>query len=337
MLQRFETAEYWKGRRVLVTGAGGFIGSHLVEALVRLGADVRALVHYNSRNDWGQIELLAPEVRAALEVVAGDIQDPFGVRAAVKGREVVFHLAALIAIPYSYVAPATYVDTNVKGTLNVLQASRDEDVARMVHTSTSETYGTALYTPIDERHPLQGQSPYSASKIGADKLAESYFRSFRLPVATIRPFNTYGPRQSARAVIPTIISQALQGSTVKLGSLSPIRDLTFVHDTVRGFLAIAASEQAIGEVTNIGSGKGISIGDLAQKIGRLMGKELDLMADEQRIRPEASEVFELLCDNRLALDRTGWQAETPLDAGLLNTIEWVTGNAHRYKHAIYNV
>ncbi|MCI0514607.1 SDR family NAD(P)-dependent oxidoreductase, partial [candidate division KSB1 bacterium] len=267
----------WKNKQILVTGAGGFIGSHLTEQLVTAGAKVRAFVHYNSRNDWGLLERLPAEVKARIEIFLGEIQDPFAVRQAVSGCEVVFHLAALIAIPYSYRAPASYVDTNVKGTLNVMQACLDAGVKKVVHTSTSETYGSAIYTPIDEQHPLQGQSPYSASKIGADKIAESYWLSFGLPVATIRPFNTYGPRQSARAVIPTIITQTLTRDQIHLGSLTPVRDLNYVADTVAGFIQVAAAENSIGEVINIGFGQGITIGELAQKIFNLMGKTVPIV------------------------------------------------------------
>lgn len=328
---------YWSGRKVLVTGAGGFIGSHLVQALVEAGASVRALAHYNSRNEWGHLDLLPANVLASIEVILGDVQDPSGTRAAVKGREIVFHLAALIAIPYSYVAPSMYVDTNVRGTLNILEAARELAVGLVVQTSTSETYGTALYTPIDEAHALQGQSPYSASKIGADKLAESYHRSFDLPVATIRPFNTYGPRQSARAVIPTIVTQALRGDSVRLGSLTPVRDLNFVQDTVEGFLAVARSDRAIGHVINVGAGKGISIGDLAARIGRLMGKDLRIEADDARVRPSGSEVFELVCDNRRALEWTGWKPSHTLDEGLARTIAWIADNQGRFKPTMYTV
>lgn len=309
--------------RVLVTGAGGFIGSHLVEALVAQGARVRGFVHYNSRGDRGHLEALAPAVGAEVEVVMGEVQDPFSVAAAVRGCDVVFHLAALIGIPYSYVAPKSYVDTNIVGTLNVLEACRIGGVRRLVQTSTSETYGTAQYTPIDERHPLQGQSPYSASKIGADKLAESYFRSMDLPVATLRPFNTFGPRQSLRAVIPTIIAQALHGDTIRLGSLEPIRDFTFVTDTARAFIAAATSAAAVGQTLNAGSGRGISIGDLVQLILSLTGSEATLEHEARRVRPEASEVFELLCDPAKLHELTGWRAEVDLETGLEATIAWM--------------
>lgn len=327
----------FKNRKVLVTGAGGFIGSHLVERLVEIGADVRAFVHYNSRNDWGLIEHLPVEIGKSIEVVTGDIQDPFSVRKAVTGCDVVFHLAALIGIPYSYLAPDNYVNVNIKGTLNVLQASLDEGVEKVVHTSTSETYGTAIYTPIDESHPLQGQSPYSASKIGADKLAESYYLSFGLPVATIRPFNTFGPRQSARAVIPTIISQALKSDRIKLGSLTPVRDLTYVKDTANGFIKIAASNGTAGQVVNIGNGKGITIGALAGKIIALLNKDVKIEADESRIRPDASEVMELLCNNAKARDLTGWSPEFSLEDGLIETIAFIKEHLNLFKTDIYNV
>ncbi len=329
----------WQGKRVLVTGAGGFIGSHLTEELVRQGAEVRAFVHYNSRSDDGLLSFAPKDIRAELDVRAGDITDPWSVDEAVSGVDVVFHLAALIAIPYSYVAPASYVNVNVSGTLNVLQAARRHEVARIVHTSTSETYGTALTTPIDEEHPLQGQSPYSASKIGADKVAESFYRSFETPVAIIRPFNTYGPRQSARAVIPTIVSQAVSGrDELVLGALTPIRDLSFVKDTVAGFLAVATADACLGVVTNVGFGKGITIGDLARKILELCGRaDMPIRTDEKRVRPEKSEVFELLCDNRLAAELLGWKPRISLDEGLGRVVEYIRANADRYKTEVYNV
>ncbi len=329
----------WKGRKVLVTGAGGFIGSHLTEELVRAGADVRVLVHYNSRSDRGLLEWLPAEPLAKLDVRFGDITDPWSVEDAVRGVDAVFHLAALIAIPYSYVAPASYVAANVSGTVNVLQAVRQHGVPRVVHTSTSETYGTAIYTPIDEEHPLQGQSPYSASKIGADKIAESFARSFGTPVATIRPFNTYGPRQSARAVIPTIISQALAGlPELRLGSLDPVRDLNYVSDTVAGFLAIADSDACLGKVTNIGCGKGITIGELAKRILAICGREeMPIVTDENRIRPEKSEVLELVCANAKAAERCGWKPARTLDEGLRETVEFIRNNPDLYRPREYAV
>jgi NAD dependent epimerase/dehydratase len=326
----------WTNKPVLVTGAGGFIGSHLCEALVERGADVVAMTHYNARNDWGNLEFLSPAHRKALRVVAGHIDDPYFVAGQVRGRDIVFHLAALIAIPHSYAAPFAYVRTNIEGTLAVLEACRQHGVERLVHTSTSETYGTAIYTPIDERHPLQGQSPYSASKIGADKMAESYHRSFQLPVATIRPFNTFGPRQSARAVIPTIISQALGRSEIRLGSLEPVRDLTYVADTVRGFLTIAEAPAAIGEVTNIGSGQGITVGDLAARILTIMGRDTPVVSDDERRRPPDSEVMQLICDNRKAAG-IGWVPERTLVEGLEATIAFVSEHLHLYKTDQYVV
>jgi NAD dependent epimerase/dehydratase len=327
----------WTGRRVLVTGAGGFIGSHLIEAIVAEGAAVRAYVHYNSRNDWGNLEDVPSEIRAEVDVVAGDVQDPFSVARAVSGCEVVFHLAALIGIPYSYLAPATYISTNVTGTMNVLEAARTAGVERVVHTSTSETYGTARYAPIDERHPLQGQSPYSASKIGADKLAESYSLSFGLPLTTLRPFNTYGPRQSLRAVIPTIVGQALAGEEVQLGSLSPVRDFTFAGDTARAFLAVAEHERTIGQTLNAGSGKGITIGELARLILELMGSDATVVADPARVRPEASEVVELVSDASSLREQTGWEPQVELADGLAATVDWFRERFAKIKPHLYNV
>lgn len=325
------------GRKALVTGAGGFIGSHLVEALVREGATVRALVHYNARNDWGNLELVPAEVLAEVDVVLGEIQDPFGVARAVAGCDLVFHLAALIGIPYSYVAPQSYVSTNVTGTLNVLEAVRATG-GRVVHTSTSETYGTARYVPIDEGHPLQGQSPYSATKIGADKLVESYARSFDVDVATLRPFNTYGPRQSLRAMIPTILSQALAGKReVRLGALEPVRDLTFVEDTARAFLAVGAAEGVAGRVLNAGSGKGIAVGDLARLALELVGSDAEIVLDEARVRPAASEVGELIADSSALKELTGWEPQVDLREGLTRTAEWVRLHLPRLKHNLYVV
>lgn len=329
-----------KNKNVVVTGAGGFIGSHLTEELVRRGANVKAFVHYNSRNDWGLLELLEEDVLDAVGVVAGDITDPFFVKTATKDADVIFHLAALIGIPYSYIAPESYVNVNVKGTLNVLQAGLDNEVDKIVHTSTSETYGTADYVPIDEAHPMKGQSPYSASKIGADKMAESYYRSFDLPVATIRPFNTFGPGQSARAIIPTIISQALTKEEVHVGSLSPVRDLTFVKDTVNGFIEIGTSEKSIGEVINIGTGteSSVTIGELLQRILRIIGKEdIRIVEDADRVRPDKSEVMELICDNSKAKQLLDWSPQYTLDEGLAETIEWMRGYTNLYKTDKYVV
>ncbi len=327
----------WRGKRVLVTGAGGFIGSHLAQRLVELGARVRALVRYNSRNDWGLLELVPPAVRRELEVVPGDVTDPFSTARALRGCQVVFHLAALIAIPYSYLAPSQFVAVNCTGTLNLLEAARMQGVERVVHTSTSETYGTAQYTPMDEAHPLKGQSPYAASKIGADKLAESYHLSFGVPVATIRPFNTYGPRQSARAIIPTIISQALGGPTIRLGSLTPVRDFTYVSDTVEGFLRVAANPQAVGRVINIGAGQPMTIGALAAKIAELTGGGKQLVTEDRRVRPAASEVLELVCDRRLAGELLGWEPRVGMEEGLSKTIGFIREHLGRYKPEIYNV
>ncbi len=331
-------------RQVLVTGADGFIGSHLAEALVRRGLKVRAFVMYNSLNSWGWLDRVPEDVRASLEVFPGDIRDPNGVRLAMKGCDSVLHLAALIAIPYSYHSPDTYVDTNIKGTLNVLQAARDLGTEKVVHTSTSEVYGTARTVPISEEHPLQGQSPYSASKIGADHLALSFHAAFGTPVSVIRPFNTFGPRQSARAVIPSIIVQVLAGAaSLKLGALHPTRDFCYVDDTVAGFIAVAESPRSVGEVINTGSGHEISIGDVARTIFRLMGRELPIEQDTQRLRPAASEVERLLADVRKAADLVGWQPQFAgregFEAGLQRTIEWFSRDGHLqwYKTNIYNI
>lgn len=326
----------WTGKRVLVTGAAGFIGSHLTEALVRAGAHVRAMVRYNSRNDWGLLELLTPSVRDELEVRSGDIRDSLFVDSAVRDREVVFHLAALIGIPYSYVAPESYVETNVIGTLNVLEATRRFGVQRMVHTSTSETYGTARYVPIDEEHPLQGQSPYSATKIGADKLAESYWRSFDTPVVVLRPFNTFGPRQSPRAIIPNIVIQALAGDTVRLGSLEPVRDLTYVDDTVSGFLC-AATEHVCGETINLGTGRGVKISELLPIVFQCLGEQKKVVLDEQRVRPDKSEVMTLISDNSKARKLLGWEPRHTLDAGIAALIPWYREHLGRFKSTLYHV
>lgn len=331
-------------KKVLVTGADGFIGSHLTERLVREGYDVRAFVLYNSFNSWGWLDSSPPEIQQALDVFAGDIRDPHGVAEAMKGCDAVLHLAALIAIPYSYHSPDTYVDTNVKGTLNVLQAARAAEVGKVVHTSTSEVYGTARFVPITEEHPLQGQSPYSASKIGADQMAEAFYRSFNLPVAIIRPFNTYGPRQSARAVIPTIITQIAAGKReLKLGALAPTRDFNFVADTVAGFLAVARSPASIGEVINVGSNYEISVGETAALIAEVMGAEVAITCEESRLRPEKSEVERLWADNAKAERLLRWKPEyggrEGLRRGLLATAEWFKDarNLARYKADTYNV
>lgn len=327
----------WSGRPVLVTGAGGFIGSHLTERLIHEGAQVRAFVRYTSRADLGLLSLLPADKLAALDVISGDLRDVEAVRDAARGVDTIFHLGALIAIPYSYIHPREVIEVNVLGTTNVLMAARDFAVRRVVHTSTSEVYGTARYTPIDEAHPLQGQSPYSASKIGADKIVESFVRSFELPVATLRPFNTYGPRQSARAVIPTIITQALTLDEVRLGSLTPQRDLTFVTDTVDGFVRMATHDAAIGQEVNIGADATISIGELAQKILGLIGRDLSIVSEEQRMRPAGSEVLRLWADNRKADQLIGWRPQVSLDEGLRRTIAWIRGNLERYRPGVYEV
>lgn len=320
-----------------MTGSEGFIGSHLTEKLVALGAEVTALVQYNSFNNWGWLETLSPEVKSAIRVFTGDIREYDNISKAIKGQEVVMHLAALIAIPYSYQSPASYVRTNVEGTMNVLQACVNYGIERIVHTSTSEVYGSAQYVPIDENHPLQAQSPYSASKIGGDKIAESFYCSFNLPVATIRPFNAYGPRQSARAVIPTIISQALTGKKIKLGSMHPTRDFTYVKDTAEGFIRVAECDKAIGEVINVGSNHEISIGDLVGKIMALTGSNAEVEFDDSRVRPEKSEVNRLWANNQKAARLLGWEPQISLEEGLKATIEWLQENRDLYKSDIYNV
>jgi NAD dependent epimerase/dehydratase len=327
----------WHGQKVLVTGAGGFIGSHLCETLVREGAEVTAFIHYNSRGGWGNLEFLPDEVKRSIKVIPGFIEDPDCVDRAVSGQGTLFHLAALIGIPYSYQAARSYVRTNVEGTLNILEAARRHGVERVVHTSTSETYGTALYVPIDEKHPLQAQSPYAATKIAGDKLAESYYCSFGLPVATVRPFNTYGPRQSARAVIPTIIIQALESEVVHLGSLDPERDLLYVGDTVEGFLRVAQSPACAGEVVNLGTGEAITIGDLARKILSLMEVGKEIVTGTERVRPERSEVQRLLCNNTKALELAGWAPKHSLEEGLWRTIEWISAHLSLYRADFYSV
>jgi NAD dependent epimerase/dehydratase len=325
------------GQKYLVTGAGGFIGSHLVEALVRAGADVTAMVRYGSASSWGNLEFVSDDVKGGFRVVAGNIDDGDFVMHAMQGIDVVCHLAALIAIPYSYVAPRSYVRTNVEGTLNVVEAARRLSVRRVVHTSTSEVYGTAVRVPIDEEHPLQGQSPYSASKIGADKIAESYYRSFDTGVVTLRPFNTFGPRQSARAFIPTIISQALTQDVIKLGSLTPERDMTFVTDTVAGFVAASVTPGIEGQTINLGTGSTYTIGHFAERILKLMGVEKEIVADAARMRPDKSEVLKLVSDNALAARLMGWSPQVDLDEGLRQSIEFIRRNIHLYRPTVYTV
>lgn len=325
-------------KKVLVTGADGFIGSHLTEHLMEKGYEVKAFTYYNSFNTWGWLDTFPKEKLDELEIFQGDIRDPNGVREAMKGVDGVFHLAALIAIPFSYHSPDSYVDTNIKGTLNVLQAARDLDLERVLITSTSEVYGTAQYVPIDEKHPYQGQSPYSATKIGADRLAESFYRSFNLPVTIVRPFNTFGPRQSARAVIPTIISQLLAGKEeIKLGSLTPTRDFNYVKDTANGFYEIARSDKTIGEEINIATQREISIGDLANELIRQINPNAHIVCDEQRTRPEKSEVNRLLGCNEKIMRLTDWKPNYTFEQGLAETIEWIKGNMSSYKTDIYNV
>jgi len=327
-----------ENKRVLITGADGFIGSHLTEMLFAKGCQVKALSYYNSFNDWGWLESI--ECLKDIEVVSGDIRDPHYCKEISKGIDVIFHLAALIAIPYSYVAPDSYVDTNVKGTLNICQAAKENRCERVVHTSTSEVYGTAQYVPINEEHPLQPQSPYSATKIGADAMAMSFYSAFGLPVTIARPFNTYGPRQSARAVIPTIIGQIAAGKKqIKLGDLTPTRDFNYVLDTCRGFISLAESDKTIGEVINIGSGVEISVGDTLNLIKEIMDSNVEFITDEQRLRPEKSEVFRLCCDNTKINELTGFKPEYALEKGLKETIDWFTDpvNFSRYKTDIYNV
>ena len=327
-----------KGKKVLVTGAGGFIGSHLVEALLEKGANVRAFVKYNSRSDWGMLSDLPEETQKSIEVITGNVRDPFFVRKAVQGCDYVFHLAALIGIPYSYVAPEDYVAVNVFGTLNVLQACQDERTPRMVHTSTSETYGTALYVPIDEKHPMQGQSPYSASKIGADKMVESYYNSFELPVVTVRPFNTFGPRQSSRAFIPTVVSQALTRKKILLGSLEPVRDMTFVKDTAEGLITVGLSDKVLGQTVNLGVGKGQTIGSIAKMILHILDKQdIPIEKDVARIRPEKSEVMRLISDNTKARDICGWSPNYSFEQGLAETIEWIRKNLNTYRPDHYTL
>lgn len=329
-----------KGKKVLITGADGFIGSHLVETLIAEGAQVRAFCYYNSFNSWGWLDTFPKDLLRQIDVFTGDVRDPNGVRTAMKDIDIVYHLAALIAIPYSYHSPDAYVDTNVKGTLNIVQAAKDLGVERVLVTSTSEVYGTAQYVPIDEKHPRQGQSPYSATKIGADCIAESFYRSFDLPLTIVRPFNTYGPRQSARAIIPTIITQLMNGySEINLGDLTPTRDLVFVKDTARGFVEISLCDSLIGHDVNIATHNEISIGDLATELIRQVSPGTTIRQEEQRLRPEKSEVFRLFGDNKKLLEHTGWSPATSLEEGLKQTIEWFKQpeNLKQYKADIYNI
>ena len=322
-------------KKVLVTGSGGFIGSHLTEALVKAGAQTKAFTHYNALGSWGWLD--QSPVKDSMEVIAGDITDRDSVYKAMCGVDIVFHLAALIAIPYSYHAPSSYLKTNIEGTLNVLQLARELNIERIIHTSTSEVYGSAQYVPIDEKHPLQGQSPYSASKIGADKLAESFYCSFNVPVVTIRPFNTFGPRQSGRAIIPTIITQILKNENIVLGNLHPTRDLNFVSNTVEGYLLAATSEDVCGKTINLGSGNEISIGDLARLISKLMNSNIEISTEKIRVRPDGSEVERLMADNSLARTLLGWSPSTTLEEGLNITIEWIKQNYDRFRPDSYTV
>jgi NAD dependent epimerase/dehydratase len=327
----------WTTKKVLVTGADGFIGSHLTQSLIARGARVKAFVMYNSFNTWGWIDTFTPADKEAVDVVCGDIRESDILKHALKDVDIVFHLAALIAIPYSYKSPSSYIKTNIEGTLNLLQAGLDCGVEKIIHTSTSEVYGTAHYTPIDEKHPLQGQSPYSASKIGADMLAESFYRTFNLPVTTVRPFNTYGPRQSARAIIPTLILQMLKSTTIRIGSLHPIRDFTYVSDTVEGFIKAAEKDGISGSVLNLGSNKGISIGELTSTLAKIMEKEVTIECEEDRVRPPHSEVNRLICDNQRSQQLIGWQPTVKLMEGLSQTINWFRENQRPYKSEVYTI
>ena len=327
-------------KKVLVTGSGGFIGSHLVEALVEQGCRVRAFVHYNSFSRWGWLDYVDEKTKNSVEIFAGDVRDSNGVKEAMKNMDVVFHLAALIGIPYSYYSPDTYVETNVKGTLNILQAARDLDVEKIIHTSTSEVYGTAQFVPITENHPISPQSPYAATKAGADFLALTFYRSFNLPVAVIRPFNTYGPRQSARAVIPTIITQIQSGKRkIEIGSTHPSRDFTYVKDTAEGFIKIAESDSTIGQVINVGNNNEIKIGDLIALIAKLLNAEIEAITDEKRLRPNESEVERLWADTNKIKERTTWKPEYTLEKGLIETIEWLSKSENfiLLKPGIYNI
>ena len=326
-----------KNKRILITGAGGFIGSHLTETLVAMGADVTAFLHYNSQGNWGWLDPYKNDSSTQFNVILGDITDFGSVFKALNEKDIVFHLAALIGIPYSYAAPNSYIQTNVLGSHNVFQASLEKNIEKVIHTSTSEVYGTAQYTPIDEKHPLQGQSPYSATKIGADKLAEAYYCSFDLNVTTVRPFNTYGPRQSCRAVIPTIITQALTSNKILLGSTAPIRDFTYVSDTVQGFIKAAESEKSAGQVVNVGTGHSITIGDIAKHIMHIANPQAKVMIDDTRYRPEKSEVLELLCDNSKSEELISWTPTVSLAQGLEKTIHWFKENAELFKPSTYSI
>jgi NAD dependent epimerase/dehydratase len=327
--------EFWKSKNVFITGAGGFIGSHLTEKLLVLGANVTALVQYNSRNDWGMLENSDYKRNPKLKIVLGDIRDAFMMKKLTEGQEFVFHLAALIGIPYSYLAPNSYIDTNIQGSANLFQACLENNVRKIIHTSTSEVYGTAVYTPIDEKHPLQGQSPYSASKIAADMTAMSYAYSFNLPFVILRPFNTYGPRQSSRAIIPTIISQALTEKQINIGSPSPLRDFNYVSDTVNGFIFLAESNYNHGEVFNLSSGKQISIGELAELIKKILNVDIPVICKTERIRPEKSEVLSLLGDSSYLRENTPWKSETSLEDGIDKTIRYVRKYINNYKTERY--
>lgn len=327
----------WKNKIVLVTGAGGFVGSHLVERLLQLGAKVRAFVRYNSRSDCGLLKIIPEDVRNNIEIIYGDLQDQEAVEQACEGIEIVFHLGSLIAIPYSYIHPREVIETNVLGTLNVLNAIKKNKIERLIHTSTSEVYGTAQYVPIDEKHPLQGQSPYSASKIAADKIVESFYLSFDLPCVTIRPFNIYGPRQSTRAVIPTIITQALQNNEVYLGALQPIRDFTFIEDAVNGFILMAEAKDILGQVINFGSGYGVSVKELVKKIGQILGKKLQIIIEKERLRPEKSEVLRLIANNKKAQELIKWSPKWNLDDGLKLTVDWFKSNLQMYGTLKYQI
>lgn len=327
----------WNQTKVLVTGSGGFIGSHLAERLVHLGANVKCFVKYNSRQDIGLLKFIDKKILQKMEILHGDILDSTGLKKAMKGVDIVFHLGALISIPYSYINPHNVVRVNILGTMNIMRAALELGINKIIHTSTSEVYGTAQYVPVDEKHSLKGQSPYSASKIGADKLVESFYCSYNLPITTIRPFNTYGPRQSARAVIPTIISQALTRDKIRLGSIHPTRDFTFVDDTVDGFIKMAESSNVLGETINIGTGYEISIGELAKKIMALTGKELKIVTDPNRVRPEKSEVNRLVCSSEKAQKLIGWKANTSLENGLTKTINWIEKNLFFYSPDHYQI